>query len=378
MKTALFEEHKKSGGRMIDFGGWDLPVQYSGLMDEHLNCRENAGLFDVSHMGEFHVDGPQALDFLNYILTNDIAAIKLGQAQYNLLCQPDGGIVDDLIVYKKSEESFLVVVNAANTEKDFNWCQDQLKRFLSGVGPSRAAGSRKVTLTNESSKYSQLALQGRKAQAILQKICTEDLGSLKPFFFLETKLKGNDSKVLIARTGYTGEDGFEIYLPWDQGPWLWRTLLEVGAPEGLKPCGLGARDTLRLEVRYPLYGNDLTSETNPIEAGLGWVVKLAKGDFVGRNAIAPIQQAGPERKLVGIEVRGRGIPRQGYKVMSEDGSTELGILTSGTQSPSLKKPIALGYVKSSHAKVGTKISIDIRGTAVAAEVIATPFYKRPY
>ncbi len=368
-RTALFEEHKKLGGRLIDFGGWELPVQYTGLMDEHLACRNQAGLFDVSHMGEFHVEGPGSLEFLNYLVTNDVSKIVDGQAQYTVLCHENGGIVDDLLIYRRGPEKFLVVVNAGNSDKD--WAH------TSAVLEKNRSRFPQVKAQNVSDQYTQIALQGRVAQTILSKLTTIPLDGIKTYCFAEGQVLKNIPAV-IARTGYTGEDGFEIYVPWQSGPEVWRALLEVGQPLGLKPCGLGARDTLRLEMKYPLYGHELSDETNPLEAGLAWVVKLDKADFVGKAALVTRKKEGMKRKLVGLKMLERGIPRQGYPILTEDRSRKIGIVTSGTQSPCLNQAIAVAYVETEFAEVGKKIAVEIRQTSAAAEIIPTPFYKRPY
>lgn len=364
-KTALFEEHKKLGGRLIDFGGWELPVQYTGVIDEHIACRTAAGLFDVSHMGEFSVSGGDAERFLYRLVTNDVSKIEIGQAQYSILCQHDGGAIDDLIIYRRGESDYFVVVNASNTEKDFAWMKKihHDERFA-------------CVLENVSDEWSQIAIQGPKAVGILQNLTRANLGDVKPFRFIEDRVDGVES--IIARTGYTGEDGFEIYMPWRDAPRVWSALLEKGVSEGLKACGLGARDTLRLEVKYPLYGHELTETSNPIEAGLGWAVKLDKSDFIGKDALAAIKSAGPKKKLVGIELKAAGIPRQGYKIFDETGTREVGIVTSGTQSPSLKKSVGIISVSPEYAAIGTKLRVEIRANQIPAEVIATPFYKRSY
>ncbi len=364
-QTALIEEHRKLGGRLIDFGGWELPVQYTGLMDEHLACRSAAGLFDVSHMGEVIVEGADAEKFLYHLVSNDASKIEIGMAQYSALCRPEGGIVDDIIVYRRGQDRYFVVVNASNTDKDFAW---MLKIHKEGGFTCR--------LENESSKWSQIAVQGRFAEQIVQALTSATLSAVKPFRFVENTILGIPA--IIARTGYTGEDGFEIYVAWNEGPKVWQALLGEGTPLGMKPCGLGARDTLRLEVKYPLYGNELTDETNPLEAGIGFATKLDKTDFVGKAAIVAAKAAGLKRKLVGIEIKGAGIPRHGYKLFDEVGTTEIGFLTSGTHSPSLKKPIGIAYVTSSHAEIGTKLLVEIRANKIPAEIVATPFYKRPY
>lgn len=368
-RTALFEEHQRLGGRLIDFGGWELPVQYSGIMDEHLACRESLGLFDVSHMGEVHVDGADAEAYLNYLVTNNVSKLAIGQALYTVMCHPEGGIVDDLVIYRRSQDRFLVVVNASNTDKDFSHIQAIQKEFKGLRGDLR--------ITNESSKYTQIAVQGRKAQETLQKLTSANLASIKTYWFTEGTVLGGIPAIL-ARTGYTGEDGFEIYVEWSRGPEIWRALLEAGAPFGVKACGLGARDTLRMEMKYPLYGNELTDQTHPLEAGLGWVVKLDKPDFVGKAALLRAKEAGMKRKLVGLKLLDKGIPRHGYGIYDSTGTHSVGEITSGTQSPSLKAAVAIGYVETALAEIGQKLTLDIRGNKIPAEVTATPFYKRPY
>ena len=370
-RTALFEEHQKLGGRLIDFGGWELPVQYTGVLDEHRACRESAGLFDVSHMGEVHVEGPGAEGYLNYLVSNNVAKLQDLQAQYTVMCNEQGGLVDDLVIYRRSRDRFLVVVNASNTEKDFAWMQNIAKRYQA------AHPSQNFTLTNESAKYTQIAIQGRNAAEILQKLTTTPLAPIKTYWFSEGTVLSSIPAVL-ARTGYTGEDGFEVYVPWEKGPEVWRALLEAGAPFGIKPCGLGARDTLRLEMKYPLYGNELSDTSNPLEAGLGWVVKLDKGDFVGREPIAASKAAGLKRALVGVRLLDRGIPRHGYPIWNAEGTELIGELTSGTQSPSLGIPVGIAYISLAHSSVGSRVAVEIRGQKLAAEVIPTPFYKRPY
>ena len=350
---------------MIDFGGWDLPVQYTGLLEEHLACRSAAGLFDVSHMGEVHVEGPDAENFLNDLLTNNVSRVAVGQAQYSVMCQDDGGCVDDLIIYRRAQDRFLVVVNAGNDDKDFAWMRAVLSR----------KGYR-CTLTHESRSYSQIAVQGPRAAEILQKITATDLSAIKTYWFAEGSVC-DGVPAILARTGYTGEDGFEIYTAWEKGPEVWRALLEAGKPLGLVPCGLGARDTLRLEMKYPLYGHEITDRIHPLDAGLGWVVKLDKpNDFVGKSALIAAKQKGVDRTLVGLRMLERGIPRQGYAVHDSAGADRVGEVTSGTQSPSLKQAIAVAFVPKSLSALGTRVTVDIRGARVPAEVVATPFYKR--
>lgn len=364
-RTALYDEHAKLGGRLIDFGGWELPVQYTGVIDEHLACRNACGLFDVSHMGEIHVEGPEAEAFLNYLVTNNVQKLAISQAQYTVMCNDHGGIVDDLVIYRRAQDRFLVVVNASNTEKDFSW-----------ITRVHAKTKHNTRITNESAKYTQIAIQGPRAASILQKITQTPLDPIKTYWFSEGFVLG-DVPAVLARTGYTGEDGFEVYVAWEKGPAVWRALMEAGQPVGIKPCGLGARDTLRLEMKYPLYGHELTDETSPLDAGLGWVVKLDKGDFVGKSHLVSQKEKGLTRQLVGLRLIDRGVPRQGYPVFSADGSTKLGELTSGTQSPSLKQPVGIAYVDKSCAALGTHVTVDIRGNKLAAEVIETPFYKKP-
>ena len=371
-RTALFEEHQKLGGRLIDFGGWELPVQYTGVMDEHLACRQAAGLFDVSHMGEVHIEGPDAEAYLNTLVTNQVAKLSVGQAQYTVMCHESGGIVDDLVIYRRAKDRFLVVVNASNTDKDFAHMQ---KVWAESSGSSSRWPN--MTLTNESQRYTQIAIQGRKALQILKGITDAPVAETKTYWFCEGHVLMNIPAIL-GRTGYTGEDGFELYVPWNNGPEVWNALMKAGEPEGLKACGLGARDTLRLEMKYPLYGHELSDSTHPLEAGLGWVVKLDKEDFLGKHALVAAKERGIRRTLVGFTLLSRGIPRQGYAISNEDGTQVIGEVTSGTQSPSLNQPIGVGYVEKSNAAVGTRLTIDIRGNKIPAEVVPTPFYKRPY
>lgn len=364
-RTSLFEEHTKLGGRLIDFGGWELPVQYSGVMDEHLNCRANAGLFDVSHMGEIHVEGADSEAFLNYLVTNNVTKLAINQAQYNVMCNERGGAVDDLVIYRRAKNNFLVVVNASNTDKDFAHIQAVQTKFAASD----------LRITNESPKYTQIAVQGPKAMAIVQRLTSSALAPIKNYWFTEGKLL-NEIPAIIARTGYTGEDGFELYLAWEKGPEVWRALLEAGKNDGLKPCGLGARDTLRLEMKYPLYGHELTEETNPLCAAVDWVVKLDKGNFLGKDAIIKQKENGLKYHSVGIELLDRGIPRQGYGVFSEDGREQIGEITSGTQSPSLKLAIGIAKVTLPYVKVGSKLAVEIRGVKIPARVVETPFYRK--
>jgi len=363
--TALNEEHRKIGGKMVDFGGWDLPVQYSGLVAEHRAVRNACGIFDVSHMGEILVEGPGSLELVSYLTTNDPAGLAVEQAQYSAFCHETGGIVDDLVVYRLGIERFFLVVNASNTDKDFIHIQNALKSY---TGP-------KPVVKNLSSEYSQIAVQGPKAETILQKLTQTKLAEIKTYWCKEGKIL--DSTAIIARTGYTGEDGFEIYVPWSDAPKIWNALLEVGKADGLLPCGLGARDTLRLEMKYALYGHELNDETNPLEVGLGWVTKLNKGGtFLGKEKIAALKAAGPKHALIGLKSLGRGIPRQGYEVFSSDQTSKIGHITSGTSSPSLGYPIGVAFVDKKFETIGTKLWVKIREDFHECEVVKTPFYKK--
>ena len=360
LRTPLHDVHVRSGARMVEFAGWDMPVQYSGLLEEHGAVRARAGLFDVSHMGEVVFRGPRALASLNRLFTNDLSRVADGQAQYGCLCRETGGIVDDVVVYRRSAEDLLVCVNAANRQKDFEWLRDH-------------AGG--VPVTNESDDWAQLALQGPRALDILQPLARLDLSGVSTFRFAEGDVAG--VRCTVARTGYTGEDGFELFCRPDQVAPLWAALVEAGSPAGLLPAGLGARDTLRLEMAYRLYGSDMDDGTTPLEAGLAWVVKLDKGDFVGREAMLRQKESGVPRKLVGFALTDPGIARHGYDVV-RDGS-KVGTVTSGTRSPSLKTSIGLAYVPPALAAEGSTFAVDIRGRPAAARVVKTPFYvrKRP-
>jgi aminomethyltransferase len=355
---------------MVEFGGWEMPVQYSGIVDEHNAVRSAAGLFDISHMGEVEVKGRDALAFLQHIATYDVAAIGEGLANYALMCRPDGGIVDDIFIYNLPD-GYLVVVNAANTEKDFAWMLDQIAGF-------------DVVLTNISDHASMLALQGPKAEAILAKAADQAVAG-QPFHGVATAMLLGDIPAIVARTGYTGEDGFELFVDDDNAARLWDGLLELGKADGLKPCGLGARDSLRFEPCLALYGHEIDDDINPYEAKLGWVVKLDKGDgstgsprsFVGREALARVKQAGVRRKLAGFEVVGRGIARGGYEIRSPDGE-RIGFVTTGMPSPSLGKNLGLGYVPVELATEGSEFDVNVRDKPVRARVVKTPFYKPRY
>jgi aminomethyltransferase len=355
-RTPLYELHRAAGAKFVDFGGWEMPVQYTSILEEHKAVRTAVGLFDVSHMGEIDIRGPRALEVVQRLTTNDASKLEAFQVQYSALCYPHGGIVDDLTVYCLGAEHFFLCVNAANVDKDFAWVVEQ------------AHGAAEVT--NTSAEIAQLALQGRQAQATLQPLCDVSLDSLRYYWSTEGRVHGME--VLISRTGYTGEDGFELYCPAAQAPALWSALMQAGAPYDIKPIGLGARDTLRLEMGYALYGNDITADTTPLQAGLGWIVRLNKGDFIGRDALAKERAEGMKRRLVGLELVDRGVARAHYPILVDE--RVVGEVTSGTVSPSLNKSIGLGYVQTTYAKVGTPLQVDIRGKPVQARVASTPFY----
>jgi aminomethyltransferase len=361
-RTPLFERHVALGARVVPFAGFEMPVQYSGIVDEHTAVRTAAGLFDISHMGEVEVKGRDAVAFLQHIATQDVATIDEGQSNYSLLCQPDGGIVDDIFIYHLPD-GYMVVVNASNTEKDFAWLLDNMAGF-------------DVELTNISDRASMLALQGPKAEAILAQATDVDVTNL-PFHGVTTGMLLGDIPALIARTGYTGEDGFELFVDDDNAVRLWDQLLELGHGTGLKPCGLGARDSLRFEACLALYGHEIDDTINPYEAKLGWVVKLDKGDFVGRETLQRVRQAGVQRKLAGFEVVGRGIARGGYEIRSVDGEP-IGAVTTGMPSPTLGKNLGLGYVPAALATEGSEFDVIVREKPVRARVVKTPFYKPRY
>lgn len=346
--------------RCIDFGGWELPVQFSGIQKEHDAVRQQAGLFDVSHMGEFIVMGSYALAFLQQLTTNDVAKLVDGQAQYTLMCYPDGGVVDDLLIYRITADHYLVVVNASNIEKDYAWMQEHL------IGD--------VTLENKSDDYALLAIQGPQAATIMTQAAPElDNNILSPFRFA-TDVLIDGVKTLVSRTGYTGEDGFEIYIPAEQAPQVWQHLIASGEKFGLIPAGLGARDTLRFEARLPLYGQELSNTITPLEAGVGFFVKLDKGDFIGRDALQSQKSAGLPRKLVGIEMIDRGIPRSHYGIYAH--GRKIGEVTTGTQSPTLKRNLGLALIDADYTELGTEVWVEIRGKRLKAEVVKSPFYKR--
>jgi aminomethyltransferase len=359
-ETALIDVHRSLNARLIEFGGWLMPVQYSGILDEHRAVRERAGLFDLSHMGELFVEGDDAGDALAAALVSDPRTLAVGRAQYSMICAPDGGIIDDLIVYRLGPDRFLVVANASNAPVVSEELAARLERW-------------RAVLDDRSLVTSLVAIQGPRAAGILAPLTDIDLTALRYYAIAEGQVAGIPA--LVARTGYTGEDGFEVFVDWDRGPDIWNALAKAGKPHGVIACGLGARDTLRLEAGMPLYGNELDRATNPFEAGLGRVVKLEKpGDFVGREALARVAAAGPEKRLVGLAMTGRGIARHGYDVLVGDRPT--GIVTSGTHSPTLGRPIAMAYVAPGDGEPGTLLAVQVRDQPVSAEVVALPFYKR--
>jgi aminomethyltransferase len=355
--TPLNAAHRKLSGRMVDFAGWDMPVQYSGLLQEHAAVRTAAGIFDVSHMGEIEFKGPGALEAANALITNDLTKAIDGQALYAGLLNDEGGFVDDVVAYRFSPEHIFICVNASNAQKDFEWMKSRAK----GVVP-----------VNRSDDYAQLAVQGPKAVAIVQRLADKPLSGVGTYRFTTGKVAGVEA--IISRTGYTGEDGFELYCAPDAVEKLWWALLEEGKADGLIPAGLGARDSLRTEMKYALYGNDIDATHSPLEAGLGWIVKLDKPDFVGAAALRAQKAQGITRKLVGFELTEPGIPRQHYPIV-QDGKP-IGEVTSGTMGPTVKKAIGIGYVPVALAAEGSRLHVDIRGRAVAATVVKTPFLKK--
>ena len=358
--TALIETHRELGARLIEFCCWLMPVQYAGILEEHRAVRERAGLFDLSHMGELFVEGADAGDALAAAIVSEPRSLAVGRAQYSMIVAADGGVIDDLIVYRLGDERFMVVANAGNAAT----VSDELSARLRGW---------KAVLDDRSLATSLVAIQGPLSASILQPLTSVDLGGLKYYAIAEGEVAG--MRALVARTGYTGEDGFELFVDWSLGPAVWDAVMAIGRSAGLAPVGLGARDTLRLEAGMPLYGNELDLGTNPYEAGLGRVVKLEKpGDFVGKAALERVRRDGPARRLVGLVVTGRGIARHGYRVLDVAGTT--GIVTSGTQSPTLGKPIAMAYVAPADGEPGPILDVEVREQRVAAEVVPLPFYKR--
>jgi aminomethyltransferase len=359
-RTALYDTHKSLGAKIVPFAGFEMPVQYRGIVAEHTAVRERVGMFDVSHMGEVTVTGPNALDFVQKITVNDASTLAVGQAQYSAMCYTDGGIVDDLLVYRRGDNDFLLVINASNIDKDFAWMQENA---IDGA-----------TLDNVSDDYTLLAVQGPKSIETLQKLTDTNLSEIEYYHFVEGTIAGE--KAILSRTGYTGEVGFELYISSDQSTStnVWNAIMEAGSEFGIEPIGLGARDTLRLEMGYCLYGNDIDNTTNTIEAGLGWITKPAKGEFNAKDVVERVKGEKPSRKLVAFEMNERAIPRQHYAITVE-GKT-IGEVTSGTQSPTLGKGIGMGYVESAYSKPGTAINVMIRDKEIPATVVKAPFVKK--
>jgi aminomethyltransferase len=376
-KTALNAVHRQMGAKMVDFNGWDMPVEYPasigcGIINEHMAVRTGVGIFDVSHMGDIRLAGPQALAAVQHISMNDASRLAVGQAQYSALLYPQGTFVDDVIVHRLGEDEYLLVINAGTREKDFNWVRDKTRQFDCAV-------------ENLSDDFTQIAIQGPKAVDVLQKMTTADLSGVKFYWvtrgnilLVEKSMRRYLGNTLIARTGYTAEDGFEIYVPSDEptSAWVWKRILEVGKEFGIVPCGLGARNTLRLEGKLPLYGHEISDTINVWEAGLDRFCKMEKPEFIGRAALEKAKTEGATRTLVGLEMIERGIARDGYKVL-DGGGREIGYVTSGSPAPFLKKNIALAYVPPEFAAVGAAVRVEIRGQGVGAQVVPTPFYKRP-
>lgn len=359
-KTPLYEKHVALEGKVIDFGGWALPVQYTGIIQEHEMVRTSSGLFDVSHMGEILVEGRESSSYVQKVITNDISNMTVGQVIYSLMCYEDGGVVDDLLVYKTAEDKYFLVVNASNVDKDFEW-------MLKHVDEN-------VTVQNVSNEYAQLALQGPKAQEILQKLTDEPLGDIK-FFRFKSEVSLVGKSTLVSRTGYTGEDGFEIYLAPDDAPAVWQAILDEGK-DAVQPIGLGARDTLRFEAGLPLYGHEISADITPLEAKLGFFVKLEKAGFIGQKALQNQKSEGLSRRLVGLELLGRGLPREGYDIKL--GQDNIGFVTTGSYAPSFKKSMAMALVDSAYAKKGLEMDVVIRNKPVKAVTIPLPFYKKRY
>jgi len=356
--TPLNAVHRQMGAKMVPFGGWDMPVQYRGILEEHKAVRSAAGIFDVSHMGEVEFRGPAALEALQHLTSNDASRLSVGQVQYSALTTEAGTFVDDLTVYKFADDRYLVTVNASNIDKDFAWMREHTQG--------------NVEVRNLSDETALIAIQGPRAVEILQKLTPLNLSGIKYYWFAQGTVLGRDA--VVSRTGYTGEDGFEVYLQPQHAAGLWNTLLELGTPLGLLPCGLGARDTLRLEAKMALYGNDIDDRHTVLEADLGWILKLEKGEFIGKTPLAGQKAEGIRRKLVGFEMIGRGIARSHYPIVKN--GQPIGEVTSGSPAPWLQKNIGLGYVAVGHSAVGTEFEVMIRDNPVAAKVVPTPFYKR--
>jgi aminomethyltransferase len=365
-RTPLFDGHTASGAKLVDYAGWEMPIQYSGVLDEYQAVRTKAGLFDVSHMGRITIGGDASRSFLQHLTTTNVAKLGLLESHYSMLCNQHGGIKDDIFVYRLKPQEFLICVNASNREKILAWLREKV------------SGLTGIEIRDRSTDIAQLALQGPSSRTILESLSGHSLALLKHRYCLEAKLLGVQS--LVTRTGYTGELGYELYVPAESALWIWQELLTRGKTAGLKPAGLGARDLLRLEMAYLLYGNDITEDTTPFEASADWVVEFQKGEFIGRDALKQQQEEGPSRRLVSFELLEKAVPRRGFKVLSETrsgGRKNIGEVTSGNLSPILQKGVGLCYLPPSFTTSGSSIAIDIRGRIVPAVVVKPPFYKKP-
>lgn len=362
-RTPFYTIHEKAGAKLIDFGGWEMPVQYAGIKQEHRAVRNSVGMFDVSHMGEFYVTGPEAADLIQYVTINDVAKLEPGKAQYSAMCYEDGGIVDDLLVYMLGESEFILVVNASNINKDFNWIEEN--------------NSFDASVENISADTCLLAVQGPKSVETLRKLTDTDLSAIN-FYRFDTGSLAGFNNITLSATGYTGEKGFELYFNKDSTDpeAVWNAIMEAGQEFDIQPCGLGARDTLRLEMGFALYGNDITKDTNPLEARMGWLTKLEKGNFIGKQALQNAKEQGVDRKLMGFIIDDpRAIPRSGYSIVDED-EQEIGHVTSGTRSISLGKNIGMGYIPVGKSSSGTTIYIEIRNKVAEAKVVKPPFLQK--
>ena len=364
-QTPLHSEHQALGAWMVEFAGWRLPVQFSGIVEEHLATRSAAGLFDISHMGQVSVQGPQALALLQRLLTYDLSQMQLGQVIYSPMCQEQGGVLDDLMVIREDEDRYLLIVNAVNTDKDFRW----ISRWAEDSAVQPHSGQVQV---EQIKGRAMLALQGPESEGMLNPLADADLTALGHHRSCQTKIAGTPA--LVSRTGYTGEDGFEMIMEGGSAPSVWRAILEAGKDRGLKPAGLGARDGLRQEMGYPLYGSELTEEITPLEAGLGWAVKFDKDDFIGREALLEQERSGTKRRLIGVRLGGRMIPRPGYQILAE--KTPVGSITSGTFSPILKRGIGMGYVESQLLGDRKDVQVLIRGKPHSARIVEPPFIEK--
>ena len=360
-QTPLIEQHRAHGAKLVDFAGWEMPIQYKGVLDEYRHVREAAGLFDVSHMGRIRVTGRGALEFLQRVTTNNVAAVSLMGAQYSMVCNPNGGIKDDIFIYHTGPDEYLICVNASNRSKIVTWFYEH-------------QGSTSVRILDESDELAQLALQGPASSVVLDNVGLTDVVCLKPRNALPVVIRGKSC--LISRTGYTGEPGWELYIPSSLAPTLWEDLLKAGYYADIKPAGLGARDLLRLEMGYLLYGNDISEETTPLEANAAWVVDFTKGEFIGRAALIDQQRRGFSKMFVAFELLEKSVPRHGFTILDPSSSQPIGEVTSGNLSPLLQKGIGLGYVPSTFAKPGTAIAIEIRGKIIPAVIVKPPFYKK--